>query len=256
MIMPAHLAGAGADLDQLGGAVEAVHLHLPHVAAAAVDLHGVGGDAGAGFGGVEQGGGGELVDLAAAAGAGLEVVDGGERLVGEALHRLDADVHVGELLLDHLELAEGAAELAALAGVGERELEHALGGADRDGGGDGALEVEAAHQHRDARVLAAHEAARRDAAVVEDELAGRAAPAAHLLELLRHLEAGEVPLDEEGRDALGAALGRALRVDEDHVGDRAVGDVDLAAAQQVVVAVAARGRWPCCRGRRSRRRAR
>src|SRR3989338_3240083 len=67
-----------------------------------------------------------------------------------------------------------------------------------------------------------------------------AAGKTHLDELLSHIEAGKILLDDEGRNALGTQLRRGLGVNQQHVGHRAVGDVDLGAVEDVVVALAAR----------------
>ena len=67
---------------------------------------------------------------------------------------------------------------------------------------------------------------------------GRAAAQPHLDELLRHREAGKALFHDERRDAVRTAFGARLGVDQDHVGDRTVGDEQLAAVEHVVVAIA------------------
>src|SRR3546814_2451204 len=75
-----------------------------------------------------------------------------------------------------------------------------------------------------------------------DLLGGLRTAEAHLDQLLRDLETGEVLLDDERRDALVALVLVGLRVDQQHVGDRAVGDEDLAAIEIVEIALTTRRR--------------
>jgi len=58
---------------------------------------------------------------------------------------------------------------------------------------------------------------------------------------LRHLEARKILFDDEGGDALGALLLVGPGVNQQNVGDRAIGDEDLAAVEDVMIAVAAGG---------------
>ena len=98
--------------------------------------------------------------------------------------------------------------------------------------------------HRDLEALAllAEQVCGRNAAVVERELAGRRAGDAHLRLQPRDGEAGRVRLDEEGGDARMARIRIGLREDGVEVGDAGVGDEALAAVEDVLVAVADRGR--------------
>src|SRR3546814_7312789 len=80
------------------------------------------------------------------------------------------------------------------------------------------------------------------AALFEDELGGLAAAKPHLRQLLCDLEPRRVGLDDESRYALGTGRHVRLGVDKDGVGDRTVGDIDLAAVQDIIVAIAPRGR--------------
>src|SRR5262249_1671837 len=157
----------------------------PDEAGAAMDLHGAVRAAHRSLSAQQRGRRRALVRFAAPAAATLEVVDLGRHLVSEAAQRLDRRIHVGDHLLDHLELANGPTELLTRAGVVDRELEAALGHPEADEGRDAAFEIEAAHRDRDAAVLLADEIRRRHAAILEHELPGRAAPKSHLPELLR-----------------------------------------------------------------------
>jgi len=90
-------------------------------------------------------------------------------------------------------------------------------------------------------VLGAKQVFRRHPAVLEDQFAGGRAAPAHLAQLGLGMEPCEILLDDEGRDTLGPALRCRLGVDQQHVGDGAVGDEHLAAVQDVVIAFAPRG---------------
>ena len=82
----------------------------------------------------------------------------------------------------------------------ERVVGRALGDPERLRGDTGPRAVEDPHRELEAFALLAEQVRGRDAAVVESELAGRGAGDAHLRLQPRHLEAGGVGLDEEGRD--------------------------------------------------------
>ena len=169
------------------------------------------------------------VVLAAVAGLG----DGVHvRLAG--IHRR---IHVGELALHELEGADRLAELLTLMDVGHDDVHGRLHDAERSGRQDGALVVEAAHQHIDALAEGTQHVLLGNLAILENQLAGRRAAHAHLVELLRHLEALAVGLDDEGRDAARAGGGIGLGVDDDHLGVGAVGDPHLRAIQHVAVAL-------------------
>ena len=82
----------------------------------------------------------------------------------------------------------------------------------------------------------------RDAAVCELELAERARVQPELLDRLAHVEPGRVGRHQERGDPGGPALGPRLGVDGDDVGERAAGDPDLLAVDDVLVAVLGGGR--------------
>ena len=83
----------------------------------------------------------------------------------------------------------------------------------------------------------------RHAAVLEDQLARAARTDAELVFLLADREAGRVALDQERRDALVAGAGIDVGEDDEEVGLVAVGDPELAAVEDVVVAVVRRRGW-------------
>ena len=103
-----------------------------------------------------------------------------------------------------------------------------------------ALKIEPAHHDRHAAVFVANEILCRHAAVFEHQLGGLAAAKAHLGQLLRDLEAGKILLDDEGGNAVRRLSLVGLGIDQQHVGDRSIGDVDLAAVEHVVIAIAPR----------------
>src|SRR5439155_16726892 len=116
-------------------------------------------------------------------------------------------------------------------------------------------DVERAERPAEPRAgLAAEHVLLGDLAVLEDQLAGLGATQAHLLVDPADAEPLEALLDDERGDPAARAFGAVVRrVDDDHVGDRAVGDPDLGAGEQPPAAVLARGRLDR-RGVRSARR--
>lgn len=78
-----------------------------------------------------------------------------------------------------------------------------------------------------------------DFAVLENELARIRAAHAELVELWRRAEALGAPFDDEGGDAVLLLRGARVRprVHDQHVGVRAARDPELAAVQEVVVAL-------------------
>ena len=134
------------------------------------------------------------------------------------------------------------AELLALLGVVEREVERALGDADGlRGDGDPGV-VEGLHRGLEPGALVADHPVGGDAHVVEVDLAGGAALDAELLLLGTEGDALVALLDHERRDAAAARL----RVGHGHHGvelaDAGVGDPALHAVEDPLVAVAHRPR--------------
>src|SRR5215831_16158782 len=139
-------------------------------------------------------------------------------------------VHVGELALHQLELADRLAELLALVHVGHDDVEAGRHDAERPAGEHRALVVEARHQHLHAPRFLAEHVLRGHLAVAEHQLAGVGAAHPELVELLRGGETLHAFLDDEGGDRL-----RRLSVDDEHVGVGAVGDPHLVAVEDVTV---------------------
>jgi hypothetical protein len=133
--------------------------------------------------------------------------------VAEGAAGLQHGVHVGQLALDELELADALAELLAVVDVGHHVVHHRLHDADGPGGQHRAFVVQPAHQHLGAAVDRAQHVVGRHLDVLEHQLAGVAAAHAQLVELLRDAEALHALLDQEGGDAARAQLGLGLGVD-------------------------------------------
>src|SRR4029077_13535270 len=70
----AHFGCACTDLQQFRGAEQAVDFRFPDGAAATVDLHGLREHAAHGLGGIHHRGGGQCVDVAAAAAADVKII--------------------------------------------------------------------------------------------------------------------------------------------------------------------------------------
>ena len=103
--------------------------------------------------------------------------------------------------------------------------------------------VEHLHRRLEADALAAADQVfRRDAAVLEDHVAGVRALLPHLLVDVAQRQARGAALDDEGGDAVGTGrVGRGARHHREDAGLRGVGDVPLGAVQDVVAAILDRG---------------
>ena len=164
------------------------------------------------------------------------------RHVDHLPRRLDLRRHLGELVADHLELADLAAERGALLRVLERAVEAALGAGDAAGGADQPLALELPHDVVEALADLAEHRRLRHAHVLEGEQRGVGGVHAELLELLLADHAGRVHRHEEQREAVVAGVRVGLRDEHDHVGAVAVRDVGLRAVDDVLVAVPHRAR--------------
>ena len=133
------------ELGRLGPLEVQVGRVLPGEADAAVDLDVLGGGVEVGLGAVGLGQAGDRGQLVVELGR----APGG--VVGGGLGRLDLEQHVGALVLDGLEGADGATELHAVLGVLHRHLEHELGAADLLGGEADSGEVEHPLERRPSR---------------------------------------------------------------------------------------------------------
>src|SRR5215467_3870752 len=232
------LGGAGGDGPEAHVAEEALHGELAHVAVAAVELHGVVGDAVRHLGGEELGHG-HFGDAVRA----LRVE--GDRAIEERAGSLDLRGHVRHTMAQRLLLAERAVEGMALAQIGHGVLEGLGGPGQRKHAGHDALSLESGRQLLEAVALDAEEILRGHWAVLEGQLRGVGGAHAHLVELAAHREAGEAPLHEEHGDAVVTAVGRArvrARGHEVQITVHTVGDEDLAAREEIAIALPHRAR--------------
>ena len=145
--------------------------------------------------------------------------------------------HVGQLEGQGLLGGDGLAELDALLGVLQGGLVGPLGDAQGLGRDADAAAVQGGHGDLEALALLAQQVLPGHLHVVEDQLGGGGGADAHLVVVVAELEALPALLHDEGGDAPGADVGGGDG--KDHVGVRlgGVGDEDLAAVEQVVVAL-------------------
>ena len=153
----------------------------------------------------------------------------------------DAGVHVGEHLLNQLVPADLLAERLPLVGVLERCVQARLRQPHRAGGHGVAPLVDRAHGDRETLALLADPVGHRHLAVREGEDAGVAGPHPELAVQRIGREAGEAALDDERGDSLVAEAPVNRGEDQEGVGGIGQADPDLAAVEEVSVAVAARG---------------
>jgi len=159
--------------------------------------------------------------------------------VGQQAGRLDAADHVAEHLLHHLEAADLLLEHDAAAGVGHGGVDARLGQPHRPRRDAEAAVLDGVQRDRHAAALLAHERVERDLDVVQHQLARGQGPEAVLVRHRPHLEAGRVPLDDEGAHALAAALVHPVVGEGEEVGGHVEeADPHLAAADDVAVVLA------------------
>ena len=150
--------------------------------------------------------------------------------VGEPAGRLQLGGDVGQLELHRLELRDRLAELLALLGVVEGEVEHGLGEAERQRGDGDAADLERPQELAEAEVRVADEVLVGDPHVVEVQLAGVEALPPDAPHLRAHREPGRVLLDDEAWRSFVPGAGEQGDA-EGHVG-AGVGDERLAAVDQ------------------------
>jgi hypothetical protein len=164
--------------------------------------------------------------------------------VGQQPGRLDLGCHVGDLQLDGLEVRDRLTERRPLPRVPQRRLVRRLGDADRARRDVDPADLQAVQDLlQAAALLAAEQVDRRDADLVEDQLAGLRALVAELGQVPADREAGRVRVDEQDRHAF-VRLGRIFGGLDQHgqdAGHPGVRDPRLGPADHVVVAVFDRG---------------
>ena len=137
---------------------------------------------------------------------------------------VELQLRVGEPEGDRLELVDPPTERLAALRVVDRVLER--GPPDAEGAGRElhARDVEDVHQPAEALPLAAEPALVRDEALLEEELAGGEAAAAHLRQPRADHEAGIAALDDERGDPLRSRSRLDRREDDAEIRDRRVPD--------------------------------
>jgi hypothetical protein len=148
--------------------------------------------------------------------------------------------HVGQHVLDGLELADGAAELAAREGVVARVAQRHLCQAHHGRAVQQAVDGDAPQRQRQAAAALADQVGGGHARTLQDDVAGgRLAGHGLVAELAPH--AGRVQVDEKGRNLARPGVGRGLLGGRGHqhraVGKGRAGDEALAAGEHPVVAV-------------------
>ena len=243
-----HEGCALVDFADLGVAVELLDGVVLDEAGAAVDLDGQAGDALGYLRGEVFAHGGLLEEVE------LRVLEPGG-VVDEEAGGFDVGGHLGELELHGLELDDGLAELLAFFGPLCGVAPCALGEAEHLGADADAAFVEGLDGDLVAFAGFAEDLRGRDDAVAEDELAGAGGADAELVFFFAESEAGGVFFDEEGGDAFVAGGGVEGGEDDEDAGLFGVGDPELLAVEDVVVATL-RLRASAVRRRRSRMRLR
>ena len=180
---------------------------------------------------------GELVDFAAPACALFEALTHGCGAQGQAARGLDLRIHVGQHRLNHLKTGDRFAELLACLGVVDGNIQCPLSNTQGVETDDGPFQIKPGHRHGNAAIKFADHVFCGHPAVLEHQFAGGRATETHLVELLRHLETGRVGFHDKGGNALGPFFGRCFGIDQHQIGNRPIGDIDLGAVQDVVVAI-------------------
>ena len=186
---------------------------IHQIAVAAVELKGAIDDRHAGVGRQPLGHRGEL---GLGRRAGLDLRGGG---VEQRARRLQLGLHVGELELRRLEVADRLAELGPAAGIGDRLVQGSLRAAEAARADVEAPAVQALHGDGETLALVADAVGDRHAHCVEVDLRGRLAVPAQFTLRGAEADAGHVAVDDEAADAL-----RPVDAGADH------GDVDVVRA--------------------------
>ena len=154
--------------------------------------------------------------------------------VGKRTPCLQHGIHVGDLALDELELANALSKLLAVMGVRNHVVHDRLHDAQRPARQHGALIVQAAHQHLGAHIQAAQNILCRHFDILEHEFARMAAAHSEFVEFLRDRKSLHALFDQKSRDPARTQLRLSLGVDHQRVGVGAIGDPHLVAIEQVV----------------------
>src|SRR5579885_1584419 len=181
------------------------------------------------LGSKEKAAGGILArDMARVAGAGNSI--------GIGAARVEARVHIGELALNELKLANRLTELLSLAHIGQANVETGLHDAERSARNHDTLEIEPRRQNSRAIPRGSKDVFFRHFAIFKEKLGGRRATHAKLIELLAGTKALEAAFDDKSRNPARPRLGIGLGVDNENRGIGPVGDPHLSAVQDIVAA--------------------
>jgi len=183
-----HIAGAFVDSADFGVTVELFGGTFLGEADAAEDFDGLAGDVFGDQRGMQLCHGGLLDEGQAGVAEAGGVID-------HEPGRFDVHGHFGELELDALELGDGLAELAALAGVGDGVLQGAMSETNELGADGDAAAVEGFNGYFVAFAGFAEDVRGGDAAVVEDDFTGGRTANAELVFFAADGEAGSGAFD-------------------------------------------------------------
>src|SRR2546421_819293 len=206
---------------------------LLHVAVAAEDLYGIGRDLHRHVRAVELRHRRDLRQLRAVG----AVVDQLPALVEEPARGFALRLHVSERRRDQLVLGDRLAHGLARLRIVERIVGRALGQPEPLGADPRPRAVEDPHCDPEPLALPTEQVVSRDAHVGEEELTGGRTLDPHLRLDPADLEAGRVSLDDEGGDALVAAVRIGLGEDDVQARDACVRDESFGAVEHVLVAV-------------------
>eukprot|EP00123_Amoebidium_parasiticum_P000743 comp11632_c0_seq1/m.6138 comp11632_c0_seq1/g.6138 ORF comp11632_c0_seq1/g.6138 comp11632_c0_seq1/m.6138 type:complete len:307 (+) comp11632_c0_seq1:463-1383(+) len=225
---PSDLAGAGTNLIQFGIAQNAASRVVVDVTVAAKDLDGLQSHLCCRLGRVENHTGTVLAaDVARITCLG--------HVVDVCLIGIQGHVHVRQLALHQLELANTLAKLLTGVGIGEGNVAGSLHQTEGPTSQDQSLEVQAAHQHIDTLIDLPKYVLLGHLAVLENQLTRVGPPHAQLVELLGSAEPLETLLDEECGDTALVCLHVGLCIDHKGVGIGPVGDPELVAVEHIAV---------------------
>ncbi len=170
---------------------------------------------------------------------GLAAIAGARHRIHVRAGGVEVGVHVGDLALDKLEVADGFAELLAVMNIGQHRIHTGLHDAQRSAGEHHAFIVQATHQHLHAAVFRAQNIRRRHLAILEHQFTGVGTAHAQFVELGRAAETGKIPFHQERGDAMGAGIRIGAGIDHIDMGIGPVGDPHLAAIEHIHITLAA-----------------
>jgi hypothetical protein len=145
--------------------------------------------------------------------------------------------HFRELELNTLKFGDRFAELPALPGVGDGMLKGAVGKADKLSPNGDTAAVQRFNGYFVSFAQLAEDVGGVDAAVVQDDFAGRGTADSEFVLLPADGQAGSITFDEKTGDAAVASLGIDRREDQEEARFGGVGYPEFAAGQQVIATI-------------------